>query len=348
MSAERTGRDDDESGTGPEVTVPPWLRTGSVPGPAGRPGGDPGRADRGPGGPGPGERGVGEQGPGRDGAGEPVPGQQGPGRAGSGSARDPRTVSPNRITLGAPPGRRPVDGRAPALTSTRSAPPASPVGAEAGAGTVAGPAAGVGPDALSTLVLGPSGPPGAADSPARPASPARSRTDAAAGGSPGPRRPVRIVLATAAGAAVLGGSAVLGFVIARGAAAPVADDAAGCAEVTEPDRVVGSGPGSLHSPVGAVLAFDHAYYVERSAEKAFEAVSPLSRMSVTQLREDGVDRLPEGTTHCVEARRLSPTLLGVRLTQTPPDAEPVVIHQRVRVEQNPDGTWGIVAITPAG
>jgi len=38
----------------------------------------------------------------------------------------------------------------------------------------------------------------------------------------------------------------------------------------------------------------------------------------------------------------------VTLTETPPDGEPVIIRQRVRVAENPDGTWGIVSITPAG
>ncbi|MBB1031603.1 hypothetical protein G6027_12030, partial [Dietzia sp. SLG310A2-38A2] len=152
----------------------------------------------------------------------------------------------------------------------------------------------------------------------------------------------------AAGAAVLAGSAVLGFVVTRGALAPTGEEATDCAPVSEPGHVVGDGPGSLDSPLETVLAFDHAYYVERSAEKAFEAVSPSSRMTPDQLRVDGVDRVAEGTTHCVDARELSPTLLEVSLTESPPDAEPVVMRQRVRVAENPDGTWGIVSITPAG
>lgn len=162
------------------------------------------------------------------------------------------------------------------------------------------------------------------------------------------RRPVRIALLAAAGVAVLGGSAVLGFVVTRGAVSPSEEAVTGCTEVSEPGRVVGAGPGSLDTPAGAVLAFDHAYYVERSAAKAFEAVSPSSRMTEEQLRVEGVERVPEGTTHCVEARELSPTLLEVDLTEYPPEADPVLIRQRVRLAENPDGTWGIVSITPAG
>ncbi|WP_291080429.1 hypothetical protein [Dietzia sp. UBA5065] len=166
---------------------------------------------------------------------------------------------------------------------------------------------------------------------------------------PGPgARSRRLGLAAAAGVAVLTGSAVLGFVLTRGVVAPTGEEPTGCVAVSGPGRVAGDGPGSLDGPLEAVLAFDHAYYVERSAAKAFEAVSPTSRMTEEQLRTDGVDRVPPGTTHCVDARELSPTLLEVTLTETPPDGEPVIIRQRVRVAENPDGTWGIVSITPAG
>lgn len=152
----------------------------------------------------------------------------------------------------------------------------------------------------------------------------------------------------AAGVAVLAGSGTLGYVLAHGVMLPSGDERTGCAAVQEPDRVVGSGPGSLETPVGAVLAFDHAYYVERSAAKAFDAVSPSSRMSQERLRAAGVEQIAEGTTHCVEATQLSPTLLDVTVTEQPPDAEPVHIRQRIRVAENRDGTWGIVSITPAG
>ena len=72
------------------------------------------------------------------------------------------------------------------------------------------------------------------------------------------------------------------------------------------------------------------------------------RVAAGGLRVEGVERVPEGTTHCVDVRELSPTLLEVDLTEYPPGADPVLIRQRVRVAENPDGTWGIVSITPAG
>lgn len=253
-------------------------------------------------------------------------------RAGSGRTNLPRGAAPNRIRLGA--GRQTEDPGGPNDRDGRDPHP----GLDSAAGDSR-------TGDLSSLTLR-TGQSGAVQSPGREtgpaASPSRGARDASAA------RARRIALTSAAGVAVLGGSAVLGFIITRGIVAPVDAQPAGCAAVSEPGRVVGDGPGSLDSPLETVLAFDHAYYVERSAEKAFEAVSPSSRITEEQLRSYGVERVPEGTTHCVEARELSPTLLEVTLTESPPDAEPVVIRQRVRVAGNPDGSWGIVSITPAG
>lgn len=288
MADRPTRGDDDETSRLPEVTVPPWLRTGPGPDPS--------------------VPGV----PAVDRSAD-VAGGAGSSRA-DGHADEPvREAPPNRITLGA--------------------------SASAGAGAGSGPArtAGVDVDDLSSLPLGSI----ATEVPRPVDEPPRSPVVL-------DRRPVRIALLVAAGVAVLGGSAVLGFVVTRGAVSPSEEAVTGCTEVSEPGRVVGAGPGSLDTPAGAVLAFDHAYYVERSAAKAFEAVSPSSRMTEEQLRVEGVERVPEGTTHCVEARELSPTLLEVDLTEYPPEADPVLIRQRVRLAENPEGTWGIVSITPAG
>lgn len=294
MADQPRTRDDDES-THPEVTVPPWLRTGPTPDQAGT---SPSAVD---------ESAAAQGGPDRD-------------RSEAGPRDSSREAGPNRIRLGA----RSVPGD-----------PVRGAGSDAGGGRRV--------DDLSTLPLG--------SGPAGPAAGLVTRDTAgpASAGTPdrlsGSRR---IGLFTAAGVAVLAGSAVLGFVLTRGAVTPTGGQAADCAAVSEPGRAVGDGPGSLDSPLGAVLAFDHAYYVERSAGRAFEAVSPSSRMTEEQLRADGVDRVPVGTTHCVDARALTPTLLEVTLTESPPDTEPVVIRQRIRVAENPDGTWGIVTITPAG
>lgn len=332
----RSGDDDDNKTLLlPEVTVPPWLRTGpsadpSVSGPPRAAGAAPT-------------------------VGDTAAGATGAGRNDAAERGGPPAAPPTRITLGAQ-GRDGAADGGPAQTG--------PVhtGSAHGGSARAGHRAPV--DDLSTLPLQtPSQLPGAAPEGARDTAPGTAR-DTAPGAWEGPdgpvaatslleRRPVRIALMVAAGAAVLGGSAVLGFVVARGATevgdVPAAVAATpGCADVVEDGKVTGSGPGSLDSPAGAVLAFDHAYYVDRSAEKAFLAVAPSSRMTEEQLRTDGIDRLAEGTMHCVQVSELAPTLLEVELTEFPPESDPVVIRQRIKVAENGDGTWGIVSITPAG
>lgn len=332
-------KNDDESVVPPEVTVPPWLRTGPTPESPMAGAAAPGRSD------------------GADGPADET-------RADPRAAEPRRAVPPNRITLGA---RRRAEQTSAGPSET---PPAGPpaVADEPTAATHPGPADRPAPAARVDADRF-SGPPRAAARPISAESGRRepdqmsrlplgvssssSNQEAPAEGAAAPtaepnRRPLRIALLAGAGVAVLGGSAVLGYVVARGAASPDAGASAGCVEVVEPGRVSGSGPGSLDTPAGTVLAFDHAYYAERSAEKAFEAVSPSSRMTEEQLRVEGVEKVAEGTGHCVEISELSPTLLEVELTEYPPEADPVLIRQRVRVEENPDGTWGIVSITPAG
>lgn len=327
---ERPGTDDDEAPALPEVTVPPWLRTG--------PAADPSVSTPQP-------------------ADGPVPGADDAvaGRADAPEPQDTAEIPPARITLGAgsredatggpaarseaAPARLPAEERIPGHEDRdeRQQDDLSTLPLRAAA-RAPGPTA-PGPD--------PTGGRAAAHEDAREtgeAGPATPRP---------PRRPVRIALAVAAGAAVLGGSSVLGFGVVRGATGPGSEPAAaaatpGCEDRVEQGRVTGSGPGSLDSPAGAVLAFDHAYYVDRSAKKAFEAVAPSSRMTEEQLRVEGIDRLAEGTTHCVRVSEIAPTLLEVELTEFPPGADPVLIRQRIRVAHNPDGTWGIVSITPAG
>lgn len=315
--ADRPRRGDDDEATPSEVTAPPWLRTGPTPGQeaAAAAAAAAAASESAPAATAP----AAASDPARSSTSGDGRGDEVPRRAGAGPQGPSREITPNRIRLGRggpadEPAREPTTRPDAGSSGRRSRD-------------------------LSSLPLG-------ADRPVTERSVGAGTGPTASPGHGGRAR--RFAVFAAAGLAVLAGSAVIGFLLTRGALSPTGEEAADCAPVSEPGHVVGDGPGSLDSPLGTVLAFDHAYYVERSAEKAFEAVSPSSRMTPDRLRVEGVDRVPEGTTHCVDARELSPTLLEVSLTESPPDAEPVVIRQRVRVAENPDGTWGIVSITPAG
>src|SRR5699024_8428765 len=133
--------------------------------------------------------------------------------------------------------------------------------------------------------------------------------DAGATSGRTPPRWGRIAVFAAAGAAVLAGAGAIGYVAPRGIVDGAAADAApvpagSCEPVAEVVRTVGAGPGSLDRPAGAVRAVDHAFYVERSVETAFDAVAPSSRMSPDRVRTAGVEQVADGISHGVDATEI--------------------------------------------
>lgn len=202
------------------------------------------------------------------------------------------------------------------------------------------------------------------------------RVDPAEPGRAGPgNRTVAATVLALGGLMVVLTSGVLGYRVAAGGGVPSGSGAASdtvapmsgttaggtpapgagpvspvpaCPVVIEPDHLVGDGPGSLDHPAGVVLAFNHAYYVERSVERAFQAVAPSSPLDRGVLFRDGVARLAPGTAHCVDARVVDDRTVAAVVTEYPPGAGPVVFHQRIRVERLAGDRWGIVTIDPAG
>ncbi|MGV9718983.1 hypothetical protein NXT08_25205 (plasmid) [Rhodococcus pyridinivorans] len=67
-----------------------------------------------------------------------------------------------------------------------------------------------------------------------------------------------------------------------------------CAPVTEPDRIVGNGPGGRDSGPAVIQAFEHAYYVQRDGE----AVAELMVLPGNDI-QSFIDAVPAGTEHCV-------------------------------------------------
>lgn len=149
----------------------------------------------------------------------------------------------------------------------------------------------------------------------------------------------------AAGLALIVGFG-LGGGLGGGEARP---DAAGdCPETDSAEEMSGSGPGSLDSARGALLAFNHGYYVERSADIAFRAVAESSEMRPEVLQADGIDSVDENVTHCVRTREISHGLVDVMLHEINPDGSRVEIRQRAQLEETADGEWGIVTLLPVG
>ncbi len=67
-----------------------------------------------------------------------------------------------------------------------------------------------------------------------------------------------------------------------------------CAAVTEPDRIVGNGPGGRDSGPAVIQAFEHAYYVQRDGQ----AVAELMVLPGNDI-QSFIDAVPAGTEHCV-------------------------------------------------
>ncbi|WAL49812.1 hypothetical protein [Rhodococcus pyridinivorans] len=86
--------------------------------------------------------------------------------------------------------------------------------------------------------------------------------------------------------------------VASSSATPTTTEAvaapAWCAPVTEPDRIVGNGPGGRDSGPAVIQAFEHAYYVQRDGK----AVAELMVLPGNDI-QSFIDAVPAGTEHCV-------------------------------------------------
>ncbi|MEU8901278.1 hypothetical protein AB0C65_35795 [Nocardia sp. NPDC048505] len=68
-------------------------------------------------------------------------------------------------------------------------------------------------------------------------------------------------------------------------------------------EVIGSGPGGFDTGPAAILGFEHAYYVSRSAVEALRFVDPASVLADRGPGlQAGIDAVALGTRHCVRIR----------------------------------------------
>ncbi|GGN69389.1 hypothetical protein [Nocardia rhizosphaerihabitans] len=77
----------------------------------------------------------------------------------------------------------------------------------------------------------------------------------------------------------------------------------------------GSGP-------DAVLAFQYAYYVNRSGEQARAMVAPDADVSPAAVIQRGIDSIPVGTTHCVRITTVAVDRYTVEVTEFRPAGAP--------------------------
>lgn len=101
--------------------------------------------------------------------------------------------------------------------------------------------------------------------------------------------------------------------------------AAWCDPKSAPDGVVvGNGVGGTGSGANALLAFDHAFYVERSGTKARGFVAPdATGINSAEGIQTGIDLIPIGSEHCVSVREVAPGRFIGTLRERRPGGEEI-------------------------
>ncbi|MBF6209462.1 hypothetical protein IU433_20870 [Nocardia puris] len=95
------------------------------------------------------------------------------------------------------------------------------------------------------------------------------------------------------------------------------------------DRIVRSAEsGGTHSGPDAILAFQYAYYVERSGERARAVVAPDAPISPAPLIQRGIDSVPAGTTHCVRIATVGEHTYSVEVTEYRPGGAPATYNKQ--------------------
>lgn len=132
------------------------------------------------------------------------------------------------------------------------------------------------------------------------------------------------------------------------------DDAAApagefCSEATYGDTIVGAGAGGHGNGADAILGFDHAYYVLRSGERAWDFVAPESSMVPPGEVQANIDQhIPEGTEHCLTITPATePGVYAVTLGELRPDGTSAEYKQRITTVEV-DGRHFVDRIEGAG
>ena len=111
-----------------------------------------------------------------------------------------------------------------------------------------------------------------------------------------------------------------------------------CEESREGKTVTGNGSGDTDSVSGAVLAFEDAYYNERSAKAAVELMgkdSPFRSDAAVETLQDGIDSVPADTDYCVEVTT-DGDKASVELTEARPGASEETFVQKFTTSREDD------------
>ncbi|WP_067886221.1 hypothetical protein [Nocardia vaccinii] len=134
------------------------------------------------------------------------------------------------------------------------------------------------------------------------------------------------------------------------AASPAPIATADCEQRRDADEVSGTDPGGTSSGPDAILAFERAYYVQRSGSAARAVVTDDATVSsassgpsafpAAESIQRGINQVPVGTRYCVQVTRGSSdgSQWEVRLTQQKPGEQPHTFTQIVSTRTIADRT----------
>ncbi|WP_216914069.1 hypothetical protein [Nocardia noduli] len=123
----------------------------------------------------------------------------------------------------------------------------------------------------------------------------------------------------------------------------------GCEQRRAPGIVSGTDPGGTTDGPSAILAFERAYYVQRSGFAARAVVAENSLVPLAEQIQRGINQVPMGTLYCVEITPAEgtegQTRWRVRLTQQVPGEEANTFTQLITTRTSANRTL-ITAIAP--
>ncbi|MCX4091150.1 hypothetical protein [Nocardia sp. alder85J] len=124
-----------------------------------------------------------------------------------------------------------------------------------------------------------------------------------------------------------------------------AGDAAGdCPTEQRPTMMRGTEPGGTDTGFDAIMWFQHSYYVERSAARAWQVVAPDATVSPAAVIQRGIDSVPVGTGYCVWVVTLDPGRYSVQVTERRPGAAPTTYDKQTVSTTVVDGRTLITGI----
>jgi hypothetical protein len=109
--------------------------------------------------------------------------------------------------------------------------------------------------------------------------------------------------------------------------------------------VRGAEPGGTGSGPDAIMWFQHAYYVDRSAERAREVVAPEASLPPAAVIQRGIDSVPAGTAYCVRVAPSGDSRYSVEVTEQRPGGAPATYDRQTVTTEVVGGRTLITGIT---